>query len=97
MWGADIPHSEGTHPFTVEAIRVMLWDLPEDQRNELLATRAASLYGFDLTVLQVVADCVGPTVDELATPLAPEDYPLYPDQTRCTTFNTELVRLATTG
>jgi hypothetical protein len=75
----------------------MLWDLPEDQRNELLATRAASLYGFDLTVLQAVAGRVGPSVDELAKPLAPEDYPVYPDQTRCTIFNTGLARLATTG
>ena len=97
MWGADIPHSEGTHPFTVEAIRVMLWDLPEDKRDELVATRAASLYGFDLTVLQAVADQIGPTVDELAVPLAPEDYPVYPDQTCCTIFNAGLARMATTG
>ena len=42
MWGADFPHSEGTHPFTVEAIRVMLWDLPEDELDVILATRAAT-------------------------------------------------------
>ena len=63
----------------------------------LLATRAASVYGFELMVLQAVADRVGPTVDELATPLAPKDYPVYPDQTRCTIFNTGLARMATTG
>ena len=94
--GRGHPSLKGTHPFTVEAIRVMLWDLPEARRNEILATRAATLYGFDLTVLQAVADRVGPTLDELATPLAPEDYPVYPDQTRCTIFNTGLARLATT-
>ena len=97
MWGADIPHSEGTHPFSVEAIRVTLWDLPEAQLNELLSTRAADLYGFDVADLQTVADRVGPTVDELTTPLAPDDYPVYPEQTRCTIFNTGLARLATTG
>jgi predicted TIM-barrel fold metal-dependent hydrolase len=97
MWGADFPHSEGTHPFTVEAIRVMLSDLPVEQLDELLATRAAALYGFDLGALQAVADRVGPTVAELTTPLAPEDYPVYPEDTRCTIFNTSLGRLATTG
>jgi hypothetical protein len=97
MWGADFPHSEGTHPFTVEAIRVMLSDLPVDQLDELLAVRAATLYGFDLAELQSVADRIGPTVEELTTPLAVEDYPVYPDETRCTIFNVGLARLATTA
>ena len=97
MWGADFPHSEGTHPFTVEAIRVMLWDLPEDELDVILASRAATLYGFDLADLQTVADRVGPTVAQLKTPLAIDDYPVYPDQTRCTIFNTSLAHLGTTA
>ena len=96
MWGADVPHSEGTHPFTIEAIRVMLGDLPADELDLLLASRALDLYGFDRAEVQAVADRIGPTVEELQTPLAVEDYPRYPDETRCTIFNTGLAGLATT-
>jgi len=87
MWGADFPHSEGTHPFTIEAIRVMLSDLPEDELDVLLAGRAMELYDFDRTTLQHVADRIGPTVQELTTPLDAADYPAYPEQSRCGIFN----------
>jgi predicted TIM-barrel fold metal-dependent hydrolase len=95
MWGADVPHSEGTHPFTIEAVRLMLSDLPEEELDLLLAARAIDLYGFDRGKVQAVADRIGPTVEQLKTPLAPEDYPRYPDETRCTIFNTGLPGLAT--
>jgi predicted TIM-barrel fold metal-dependent hydrolase len=96
MWGADIPHSEGTHPYTLEAIRVMLHDLPEIELDQLLADRAAKLYGFDRTALQAVADRIGPTIDELKTPLPPAEWPSYPKETRCTTFS-PATRPVTTG
>jgi predicted TIM-barrel fold metal-dependent hydrolase len=86
MWGADVPHSEGTHPYTVEAIRVMLHDLSETELDLLLADRAANVYGFDRTALQRIADRVGPTIDELKTPLLPSEWPSYPKETRCTVF-----------
>jgi predicted TIM-barrel fold metal-dependent hydrolase len=86
MWGADVPHSEGTSPFTLEVLRTTLWDLPEDEIDTLVAKRAADLYGFDLTVLQAVADRIGPTMAEIRTPLPPEARPKYPDETRCTVF-----------
>ena len=72
MWGADVPHSEGTSPFTLEALRTMLWDLPDDDLSALLATRAAKVYGFDLEKLQAIADRIGPTVAEIKTPLPSE-------------------------
>jgi predicted TIM-barrel fold metal-dependent hydrolase len=86
MWGADVPHSEGTSPYTLEAIRTVMWDLPEDDLHALLSTRAADVYGFDLEDLQSVADRIGPTLAEIQTPLPPEQRPRYPQDTRCTVF-----------
>lgn len=86
MWGADVPHSEGTSPYTLEAIRTVLWDLPEDDLDVLLATRAVDVYGFDLDHLQTVADRIGPTLAQIKTPLPSEERPRYPQDTRCTVF-----------
>ena len=36
---------------------------------------AADVYGLDLDFLQTVADEIGPTVQEVATPVAPEELP----------------------
>ena len=96
MWGADVPHSEGTSPYTIEAVRLMLWDLPESDLHELLATRAAKVYDFDLDKLQTIADGIGPTLQQIQTPLGPEERPRYPQDTRCTIFN-DMAVLATTG
>lgn len=86
MWGADVPHSEGSSPFTVEAIRLTMSDLPAGDIDALLATRAAVLYGFDLDHLQAVADRIGPTLDQITTALPREERPRYPEDTRCTVF-----------
>jgi predicted TIM-barrel fold metal-dependent hydrolase len=86
MWGADVPHSEGTSPYTLEALRTMLWDLPADELPPLLSTRAAELYHFDLDALQRVADRIGPTLDEIKTELPADQRPRFPQDTRCTVF-----------
>jgi predicted TIM-barrel fold metal-dependent hydrolase len=86
MWGADVPHSEGTSPFTLEVLRTTLCDLPPDDIKAIAAARAASVYGFDLEKLQGVADRIGPTLAEIKTPLPPEDRPKFPEDTRCTVF-----------
>jgi predicted TIM-barrel fold metal-dependent hydrolase len=86
MWGADIPHSEGTGPFTIEALRTELWDLPDGDLDDLLAKRAATIYGFDLDRLQAVADRIGPSLEELHVALPPEGRPKYPEETRCSVF-----------
>jgi predicted TIM-barrel fold metal-dependent hydrolase len=90
MWGADIPHSEGTAPFTHEALRASLWDLPEAELDTLLATTAAKVYGFGLERLQLVADRIGPTVAELQTELPAHARPRYPDETCCSVFREAL-------
>ena len=78
MWGADVPHAEGTSPFTLEALRTMMYDLPEDDLTALLATRAAEVYGFDLDELQSIADRIGPTLAEIKTPAAAGRAPALP-------------------
>lgn len=86
MWGADVPHAEGTSPYTLEVLRLTMGDLPEGEIAALLATRAAAVYDFDLPALQGVADRIGPTLDEITTPLPPEERPRFPEDTRCTVF-----------
>ncbi len=41
----------------------------------MTSTNAAQVYGCDLDFLQKIADQIGPTVDEVATPVAPEELP----------------------
>ena len=69
MWGSDYPHEEGTHPFTRETLRQTMSGLEPDTVQRMLAGTAAELYGFDLAKLQPLADRVGPTVADIATPL----------------------------
>ena len=86
MWGADVPHAEGSSPYTLEVLRTTMSDLPEDDITALLSTRAANVYGFDLASLQDLADRIGPTMAEIQTPLPPEERPRFPEDTRCTVF-----------
>jgi hypothetical protein len=79
MWGADFPHHEGTAPYTRQALRGALSASPEQEVHQLLAGNAADLYGADLEFLQGVADVVGPTVEEVATPLQPDEIPEDPN------------------
>lgn len=80
MWGADFPHHEGTAPYTLATLRgTFAPDTPEDVVRQLLAGNAAEVYGADLDFLQSIADRVGPTVEEVATPLAPEEFPADPN------------------
>ena len=78
MWGSDYPHSEGTFPYTKEALRWTMSDVPEQELRPILGETAAKVYSFDLNLLQPIANRVGPSVDEIATPL--ETPPTVPDQ-----------------
>ena len=70
MWGADYPHLEGAAPVHRDVLRYVFGGLPEGDVRRMLGTNAASLWGFDLGLLQSVADRVGPTVADLAQPVA---------------------------
>jgi predicted TIM-barrel fold metal-dependent hydrolase len=69
MWGNDYPHHEGTFPFNREHLRRSFHDVPEEDLRKLLSGNIAAMYGFDLERLAPVARRVGPTVDDIHTPL----------------------------
>ena len=75
MWGADYPHTEGSFPDARPVLRLLFSDAPEDEVRAMTSTSAADVYGFDLDFLQTVADEIGPTVEEVATPVLPEELP----------------------
>jgi predicted TIM-barrel fold metal-dependent hydrolase len=69
MWGSDYPHDEGTHPYTREHLRSRFAHLEPSEVRDLLGGNAAELYDFDLAALAPLAEKVGPTVSEVATPI----------------------------
>ena len=73
--GRRLPHTEGSFPNTRLVLRLLFSDVPEDEVRVMTSTSAADVYGLDLTFLQTVADEIGPTVEEVATPVTPEELP----------------------
>jgi predicted TIM-barrel fold metal-dependent hydrolase len=69
MWGSDYPHDEGTHPYTREHLRSRFSSIDPPEVRKLLSENAAALYPFDPAALAPVAQRVGPTVEEVATPI----------------------------
>jgi hypothetical protein len=41
----------------------------------MTSINAANVYGFDLDFVQTVADKIGPTPEEIATPVSPAELP----------------------
>lgn len=70
MWGSDYPHDEGTYPYTREGLRYAFARVPRDEVAAMVGGNAARVYGFDLDLLDPIAAKVGPTVEEIAEPLA---------------------------
>ena len=70
MWGSDYPHMEATSPHSKESLRRTFAGWTPDELRPVLSENAAKVYKFDLARLAPLADAHGPTVDELATPLA---------------------------
>lgn len=79
MWGSDFPHDEATTPYSVEHLRVSMHDVPTAEKRKLLAGNAAALYDFDLEALDRQAAIHGPTVTELDSPLADDEWPEHPN------------------
>ena len=76
MWGADYPHVEGTFPNSVLSLRLALEGVESEKfLRSVVGTNAASVYGFDADVLRPVTDRVGPTLEELRTPVDPAELP----------------------
>jgi predicted TIM-barrel fold metal-dependent hydrolase len=60
MWGSDYPHLEGTWPNTADALKTTFLDYPEDEARAMLGTNALDVYGFDPSLMESVAERVGP-------------------------------------
>jgi predicted TIM-barrel fold metal-dependent hydrolase len=84
MWGSDYPHKEASFPFSREAIRLSFADVPQDEVAMMLGGNAAQLYGFDVDALRPLADQVGPSVAEMATPISAAEIPQEAD--KCPAF-----------
>jgi len=79
MWGSDLPHLEGTYPYTRQALQAVFSDVPPDEVQMMLGTNAAGVYGLDMKFLQGIANRIGPTVESVRTPLTV--WPRTPEET----------------
>ena len=86
MWGSDYPHSEGSYPYSREALRAAFAHAPEPEVRTMLGTTAADVYGFDLDVLDRLAATAGPTVSEIAEPLD-----AFPADSTCNAFDPDAI------
>lgn len=86
MWGADIPHAEGCSPFTMEALRLEFAGKSQELTEWTLSNHAINVYGFDRQVLTSVSQLIGPSVDEIHSPITTDELPGYPTDSRCPTF-----------
>ncbi|MFF7243668.1 amidohydrolase family protein [Embleya sp. NPDC008237] len=84
MWGSDYPHKEASHPFSREALQLTYNGIDPVEVAAMVGGNAAKLYGFDLAALAPIAAKVGPRVDQVWAPLAPEDIPVGAD--KCPAF-----------
>jgi hypothetical protein len=89
MWGADYPHTEGSYPYTTEALRVAFADYAEPDVRTMVESTAAAFYGFDLDALRPIGDRIGPLVSDVARPLPQGEWP----KTTCNAFDpTQMLR-----
>jgi hypothetical protein len=65
MWGNDLPHPEGTFPYTRYWIRKRFKDVPEDETRRMLGLNAAEVYRVDLDALAPLVERIGPTTEEV--------------------------------
>ncbi|MEX2100596.1 MAG: amidohydrolase family protein [Acidimicrobiia bacterium] len=65
MFGSDYPHVEGTWPRTHDWVAATLGGIPVDEQRAILGGNAARLYGFDLDLLDPLAQRVGIPVADL--------------------------------
>jgi hypothetical protein len=65
MFGADIPHVEGTWPHTRQFIRDAFAGVPEPEARKILGENAIRFYNLDGAHLDDIASRIGPTADEV--------------------------------
>ncbi len=75
MWGSDYPHTEGSHPFTKDHLKLTFGGMPVDDATTLLTANAAKLYNFDLDALAPLAEQYCLTKAEVAAGIDYGDIP----------------------
>ncbi|GAA4553730.1 amidohydrolase family protein [Pseudonocardia xishanensis] len=85
MWGSDYPHSEGTYPFSIQALQMAFGSMTYAETRSILTDTPATVYGFDRQALEHVADRVGPRVD--AVHGAPMPVPRFPEESLSPAFS----------
>jgi predicted TIM-barrel fold metal-dependent hydrolase len=83
MWGNDYPHYEGISPYTRQALNWTFQGVDPTEVQQILGGNAARVFGFDLTALAPLAAEIGPTIDDVNTPL---DVAALPADDHCETF-----------
>ncbi len=85
MWGSDFPHLEGCWPWSKDHLKMSFGgQCTPTEIQQMVGGNAARIYGFDLDALAPIAARVGPTVDQLDTPLKRDDIP--DEALRCPAF-----------
>jgi len=75
LWGSDYPHFEGTYPHTRKSLRHTFHAMDRHEVRAILGENAARLYGFELGKLEPLAAKFGPRPEEIAVPLAADEFP----------------------
>jgi hypothetical protein len=78
MWGSDFPHIEGTYPWSRQSLRMALEGIDPAVGRKLVGSTLVEVFGLDREALDKVAARIGPTAEELSTPLRPEEMPVEP-------------------
>jgi hypothetical protein len=70
LWGNDLPHPEGSYPFTRYWIRERFRDVEESQARRMLGLSAAALYRVEQKALADLVQRIGPTHAEIYSDVA---------------------------
>ena len=78
MWGRDYPHPEGTWPLSLASLRSTFAGFPDEHIRAILGETAIGFLGLDPAAVRGIAEQVGPTVEQVQTPLdqRPATWPL---------------------
>ncbi len=78
FWGRDYPHPEGTWrysddpeetPMTHLSLRHAMAGAPHDKVRAIVGENAARVYGLNMAALRSIAGEIGPSIEEITTPL----------------------------
>jgi predicted TIM-barrel fold metal-dependent hydrolase len=67
MWGSDYPHLEGSWPNTQATLQHVFKAVGSTDVARMLGGTAAEVYGFDLALLQPLAEKLGPPLESIGS------------------------------